>query len=138
LCKKGKDMNRKIIGILSVVLFLLAFMDTVPVFATSYPPAPLYHKENTGEVARVVGQTVHLFHSGTDGVKRHIHPNDILTVYRINASCEVKIVGKIRVISYIGETYLKGQVIEGEIKRDDIAKQGSISCLVISAGMCNH
>jgi hypothetical protein len=47
-------------------------------------------------------------------------------------------VGRIRVISYIGETYLKGQVIEGEIKPDDIAKQGSIACLVISAGMCNH
>jgi hypothetical protein len=131
-------MKRKITVSLTAVLFFLAFMDAVTVFATSYPPAPLYHREDTVETVSVVGQTVHLFHSGTDDVKRHIQSNDILTVYRINASCEVKMVGKIRVISYIGETYLKGQVIEGEIKPDDIAKQGSISCLVISAGMCNH
>jgi hypothetical protein len=47
-------------------------------------------------------------------------------------------VGKVRIISYLGETYLKGKVVEGEIKPDDIAKQGSVSCLVISAGMCKY
>ena len=138
MLKKGKDMKRKITGILSAVLFFLAFIDTVTVFATSYPPAPLYHREDTGEAVRVVGQTVHLFHSGTEEVKRTIHINDILAVFRIDTSCEVKMVGKIRVISYIGETYLKGKVVEGEIKPDDIAKKGNVSCLIISAGMCNR
>jgi len=56
----------------------------------------------------------------------------------IDPSCEVKMVGKVRIISYLGETYLKGKVVEGEIKPDDIAKQGSVSCLVISAGMCKY
>jgi hypothetical protein len=136
--KEGKDMKRKITGILTAVLFFLAFMDTVTVFATSYPPAPLYHREDTGEPVRVVGQTVHLFHSGTEEVKRTIHINDILTVFRIDTSCKVKEVGKIRIISYIGETYLKGEVVEGGIKPDDIAKKGNVSCLVISAGLCPH
>jgi hypothetical protein len=131
-------MKRKIIVSLTAALFFLAFMDTVTVFATSYPPAPLYHREDTGEAVKVVGQTVHLFHSGTEEVKRTIHINDILAVFRTDTSCEVKMVGKIRVISYIGATYLKGKVVEGEIKPDDIAKKGSVSCLVISAGMCKH
>ena len=131
-------MKRKITMSLTAALFFLAFMDTVTVFATSYPPAPLYHREDTGEAVRVVGQTVHLFHSGTEEVKRTIHINDILAVFRIDTSCEVKMVGKIRVISYIGETYLKGKVVEGEIKPDDIAKKGNVSCLIISAGMCNR
>jgi len=130
-------MKRKITVSLTAVLFFLVFMDTVTVFATSYPPAPLYHREDTGEPVRVAGQTVHLFHSGTEEVKRTIHINDILAVFRIDTSCEVKMVGKIRVISYIGETYLKGKVVEGEIKPDDIAKKGNVSCLIISAGMCN-
>jgi hypothetical protein len=130
-------MKRKITMSLTAVLFFLAFMDTVTVFATSYSPAPLYHKEDTGEPGRVIGQTVHMFHSGTEEVKRTIHINDILAVFRIDTSCEVKMVGKIRVISYIGETYLKGKVVEGEIKPDDIAKKGNVSCLIISAGMCN-
>jgi hypothetical protein len=136
--KKGNDMKTKITVSLSVVLFFLAFIDTVSLFATSYPPAPLYHKEDTGEAVRVVGQTVHLFHSGTEEVKRTIHINDILAVFRINTSCEVKMVGKIRLISYIGETYLNGKVVEGEIKPGDIAKQGSVSSLVIATGICDH
>jgi hypothetical protein len=80
---------------------------------------------------------VYLFHSGTDDVKKTIHANDILTVYRINPSCEVNPVGIIKVLSYIGETYIKSEVLVGEIRPDDIAKKGNVSCLVISAGMCN-
>jgi hypothetical protein len=46
-------------------------------------------------------------------------------------------VGIIKVLSYIGETYIKSEVLAGEIRPDDIAKKGNVSCLVISAGMCN-
>ncbi len=106
------------------------------VLAVSYPPAELYHTQ--GEHAVVMkGGIVFLFHSGTAGVRKAIHVGDILTAYRIDASCEVKEVGNIRVLSYIGETYLKGEVVEGEIRPDDIAKKGNVSCLVISAAKCN-
>jgi hypothetical protein len=131
-------MKKNIIRTLAVLLLLLAVSASVNVFAVSYPPAPLYHHDYTAETVMKAGEIVHLFHSGTDDVKRYIHPNEVLTVYRINPSCEVKMVGKIRVISYIGETYLEGKVVEGEIKPDDIAKKGNVSCLVISAGMCKH
>jgi hypothetical protein len=84
------------------------------------------------------GHTLYLFHSGTDDAKKAVHENEILTVYRINPSCEVKVAGRIRMIAYIGETYLKGEVVEGEVKSGDIAKKGKVSFLVISARACNQ
>ena len=44
----------------------------------------------------------------------------------------MKQVGKIRIISYIGEDYLKGEVVEGEVKVGDIAKKGDVASLVVS------
>jgi hypothetical protein len=138
LLKEGEKMKRKIAGICIVILLLSAAINPLTVKAVSYPPASLYHHEYTAETVMKAGEIVHLFESGTDDVKQAIHPNDILTVYRVNPTCEVKVVGKIKVISYVGDTYLKGEIIEGEIKPDDIAKKGTISCLVISAGLCSH
>jgi hypothetical protein len=130
-------MNKKITRIFSVML-LLAFNAPLTVFAVSYAPAPLFHRQERGEkTVMKVGDTVYLFHSGTEDIRKNIHPNDLLTVYRIKPSCEVIEVGKLMVLSYIGETYLKGEVVEGEIRPDDIAKKGNVSCLIISAGMCN-
>jgi len=130
-------MKRKIAIILIVILLFTSVSAPLAVFAVSYPPPPLYHRQNRGEMVMKVGQTVYMFHSGTDDVRKTIHANDILTVYRINPSCEVNPVGIIKVLSYIGETYIKAEVLEGEIMPDDIAKKGNVSCLVISAGMCN-
>jgi hypothetical protein len=130
-------MKRKIAGILIVILFLFAAVNPLTVIATSYPPDSLYHEERIDATVMKVGQIVYLFHSGTEDVKQVIHPNDIMTVYRIDPACKAEMVGKIKVISYVGETYVKGEIIEGKIKPDDIAKKGNVSCLVISAGMCN-
>jgi hypothetical protein len=127
-------MKKNIVRKLTVLLVLLTVNAPLTVFATSY--MPLFHRQDRGETAMKAGQTLHLFHSGSDDVKKAIHENDILTVYRITPSCELKEAGKIKVIAYIGETYLKGEVVEGEIRPDDIAKKGKVSCLVISAGMC--
>ena len=131
-------MRKKITGISPVMLLVVALATPLNVFAVSYAPAPLFHRQERGEkVVMKAGETVYLFHSGTEDIKRTIHPSDLLTVYRIKPSCEVIEVGKLMVLSYIGETYLKGQVVEGEIRPDDIAKRGNASCLIISAGMCN-
>jgi hypothetical protein len=47
---------------------------------------------------------------------------------------ELKEVGKIKVLSYVGEDYLKGEVVEGELKAGDIAKKGDVASLIISSG----
>ncbi len=129
-------MKRKFIRTISFLLLSLAVGAPLTVFAVSYP-AQLYHQQDRHDKF-VQGETAYLFHSGTDEVKKTIHVNSILTVYRISPTCEVKETGKIRIISYIGETYLKAEVIEGEIRPDDVAKKGKVSCLVISAGACER
>lgn len=130
-------MKTGVIFISAVAFLLLTVGAPVSIFATSYYP-PLFHPQDWVEPGVKAGQTLHLFHSGTDDVKKAIHENDILTVYRINSSCEVKEVGRIRIIAYIGETYLKAEVIGGEVKSGDIAKKGKVSFLVISARACNQ
>jgi hypothetical protein len=130
-------MKRKIAGILIVILFLLAAVSPLTAVAASYLPAFFYHQNDIAETVIKVGQPAYLFHSGTEDVKRTIHVNDILIVYRISPLCEVKKVGTIKVISNIADTYFKGEVAEGEIRPNDIAKKGNVSCLVISAGLCS-
>jgi hypothetical protein len=135
--KEGQKMKRKIAGILIVILLLLVAVNPLTAVAASYLPAFFYHQNEITETVMKVGQPAYLFHSGTEDVKRTIHVNDILIVYRISPLCEVKKVGTIKVISNIADTYFKGEVVEGEIRPNDIAKKGNVSCLVISAGLCS-
>jgi hypothetical protein len=128
-------MKRIIIGIIAAIFFLLAVSAPLTAFAVPYYPAQLYHKQVRHDKF-VKGDTVYLFHSGTDDVRKNIHINDTLTVYRTSPSCEVTPVGIIRVVSFVGEIYIKGEVFAGEIRPDDIAKKDNVSCLVISAEAC--
>jgi hypothetical protein len=127
-------MKRRIVVIITALLLLFAVSAAPTVFAVSYP-VQLYHKEVRHDKF-VKGDIVYLFHSGTDEIKKTIHVNDTLTVYRTSPSCEVNPIGIIKVISFAGETYIKGEVFAGEIKPDDIAKKENVSCLVVSAETC--
>ena len=129
-------MKIRVNEIISLALILLTASAPANVFAVWYPRA-LYHRQDVHEAFKK-GDILYMFHSGTAEVMRTIRAGDILTVYRVSSSCEAKTVGKIRVLSYVGETYLKGEVTEGEIKRDDIAEKGGVSLLVISVSMCDH
>jgi hypothetical protein len=131
-------MKKKIVDIFIVICLLLSALNPLTALAASYMPAFFHHQENTPETVIKVGQTAYLFHSGTEDVRRTINVNDILVVYRISPLCAVKTAGIIKVISPIGDTYFKGEVVEGEIRPNDIAKKGTVSCLVISVGTCNH
>ncbi|NJD57449.1 MAG: hypothetical protein FIA94_13745 [Nitrospirae bacterium] len=115
-------------------LLLLTAAIPVAAFAVSYP-AQLYHREERRDVF-VKGDIVYLFHSGTDVVKDAVHVNDTLAVHRITPLCEVVPVGLIKVTSFVGETYIRGEVLAGEIRPDDVARKEKVSCLVISADMC--
>ncbi len=123
--------------IIAFIIHVLEAGAPFSAFAVSFFPVPLYHRQERLETPMRTGETVYLFQSGTPDIKRGIHPNDVLIVHRIDSSCRAKEVGKIRVISFVGETYIKGEVIEGEVRADDIAKKGDVSCLVIFAGICD-
>jgi hypothetical protein len=113
---------------------LLISLICVPRFANAVSWSPI-EEEQAGKTAKGVlekGSVVCLFQSGTADVKKEIRINDILAVYRENQNHQLKEVGKIRIRSYVGEDYLKGEVIEGEVKAGDIAKKGDVAGLVIS------
>lgn len=102
--------------------------------AVSWSPIQEEHEEKAAKGIMERGAVVCLFQSGTADVKKAISINDILPVYRETPSRKLKEVGKIKVLSYSGEDYLKGEVVEGEIKAGDIAKKGDVASLVISPG----
>jgi len=104
------------------------------VSAVSWSPLEEEREEKAARGIMVKGTVVCLFQSGTADVKKAININDILPVYRESISNELKEVGKIKVLSYVGEDYLKGEVVEGELKAGDIAKKGDVASLIISSG----
>jgi len=124
----------KKIGRFFAVLLILCAGFPQLVKAVSWSPVAEEREEKAAKGIIEKGATVCLFQSGTADVKKAISVGDILVVYREGAKHELKEVGKIKVLSYAGEDYLKGEVAEGEIKAGDIAKKGEVASLVISPG----
>jgi hypothetical protein len=118
-----------------LILMFLPLSVGLPLRANAVSPSPIpgEREERIAKGIRVKGETVCLFESGTEDVKKAININDIIPVYRESKSHELKEVGKIKVLSYAGEDYLKGEVIEGEVRTGDIAKKGDVASLVISS-----
>ncbi len=118
-----------------LIIMFLPLSAGLPLRANAVSPSPIPGEleERIAEGIKVKGETVCLFQSGTMDVKKEIKINDILPVYRESKSHELKEVGKIKVLSYVGEDYLKGEVVEGELKAGDIAKKGDVASLVISS-----
>jgi hypothetical protein len=123
---------KKIAKLLAVLLILCAGLPQL-VNAVSWSPIQEERKEKAAEGILVKGTVVCLFQSGTADVKKAISMGDVLVVYREGPKHELKEVGKIKILSYSGEDYLKGEVVEGEIKAGDIAKKGEVASLVISS-----
>ena len=92
---------------------LLAAAVASPATALAVAYYPLYHLQEGDETAAAAGQTIYLFFSGTDEERRSLHEGDILAVSRIDRSCDAAVVGKIRVLGLLGETYLKAEVVGG-------------------------
>jgi hypothetical protein len=124
---------KKIAELLAVLLILFAGLPQL-VNAVSWSPIEAERVEKAAKGIMEKGTTVCLFESGTADVKKAISMGDVLVVYREGPKHELKEVGKIKILSYSGEDYLKGEVVEGEIKPGDIAKKGEVASLVISSG----
>ena len=124
---------KKIAELLAVLLILCAALPQL-VIAVSWSPIEAERVEKAAKGIMEKGAMVCLFQSGTADVKKAISMGDVLIVYREGQKHELKEVGKIKILSYSGEDYLKGEVVEGEIKAGDIAKKGEVASLVISSG----
>jgi hypothetical protein len=123
---------KKIATLLAVLLLVCAGLPQLA-NAVSWSPLQEERDEKLAKGLMVKGTVVCLFQSGTADVKRAINVNDVLPVYREGKSHELKEVGKIKVLSFVGEDYLKGEVVEGELKAGDIAKKGDVASLIISS-----
>jgi hypothetical protein len=117
-----------------IFILTFCFLAGAPLLARAVSPSPFpaEREEKIAKGVKVTGEVVCLFQSGTADVKKEIHINDLLTVYREDQKHQLKEVGKIKILAYVGEDYLKGEVIEGEVKAGDIAKKGDVASLIIS------
>ena len=100
--------------------------------AVSYPVVEDQREEKAAKGTREKGETVCLFQSGTEDVRKAIAIGDVLIVHREGVNHEHVAVGKIRVLSYVGEDYIKGEVVDGVVQTGDLAKKGKVAGLVIS------
>ena len=123
----------------TIIVFLLVLWSGLPLNAqaVSFSPVPEEQAEKKMKGIRATGEMVCLFQSGTEDVRKTISIGDILVVYRQEKNNDAREVGKIRVLSYIREDYMKGEVVDGEVRAGDIAKKGPVASLVISdEGAC--
>lgn len=116
---------------LIVVLFLGMLALSGYASAVSYPVMEDQREEKAAKGIREKGETVCLFQSGTEDVRKTIIVGDVLIVSRQEGNSEQKKVGKIRILSYSGEDYIKAEVLEGRLQAGDVAKKGSAAGLVI-------
>ena len=121
----------------TVLLVVTALCTPLPrAAAVSY--YPLVHAEPGDETLARQGARVYLFHSGTEDARRMLLAGTVLTVVRVQPSCESVEVGKVRVLALIGDIYLEAEVVSGAVKPNDIARIESVSCLVLAAQPCER
>jgi hypothetical protein len=117
---KGEIVMKKTFFMILLLIGLGAFFS---IAATSYFTESYYFP---------LGSVIHLFQSGTQEIRKEISVHDTLTVFRPGESCEFEEVGRIEVVSFSGRYYLLGKIIAGKIITGDIAKKGSIACIIIT------
>jgi hypothetical protein len=78
------------------------------------------------------GDTVHLFHGGNVVAKEEFCVNEIVPVYRYYGRRYKysSLVGKVRITGYVGDHYLEGIVVDGNIKTDDVAVKPKSACII--------
>ena len=101
--------------------------------AVSYPVVEDQREVKAAKGIREKGETVCLFQSGTEDVRKTIGIGDVLIVYREGGDREHREVGKIKVLSYAGEDYIKAEVVDGAVQTGDVARKGNVASLVISS-----
>jgi len=84
--------------------------------AVSYPVVEDQREVKAAKGIREKGETVCLFQSGTEDVRKTKAMGDVLIVYREGGDREHREVGKIKVLSYAGEDYIKAEVVDGAVQ----------------------
>lgn len=119
--------------IITVCSYLAALVMLATLFTACAQPEIRSQVEAKVKKNLRVGDTVRLFHSGTEDVKKTICLNEEIPVYNevnVEGVRKSKEVGKIKVIKYVGENYFDAKVVEGVISAGDIARKDTAACLI--------
>jgi hypothetical protein len=130
---KGEVMNRVkrlVMGSVILALFALVFA------CATVPPQIPVQVQNV--IFAKTGDTVQLFHGGSKLAKEEFCLNAVVPVYRyegryssIGSTGLIRNeVGKIKITKDLGEYYVEGVVVEGNIKSGDVAVQTQTGCLI--------
>ena len=85
------------------------------------------------EVEMKAGNTVRLFHGGTQVAKALFCPGETVTVYRALPRERLRYVetGKVKITRYLDIHYVEAVVVAGEVKEGDLAMKSNAACLVV-------
>ncbi len=123
---------KRIAKILVGVLIVCTVMPWLAL-AVAWSPEAAEREEKVSKGIKMAGEIVCLFQSGTAEVRKIIHVGDVLPVYRENRDHQPHPVGKVKIIDYVGEDYMKAVVVEGELMTGDIAKKEDVASLLLSS-----
>ena len=117
-----KTLKQVVVGI--AILSLPVLMSA----CATVPPQP----QVKATILARTGDIVHLFHGGNKMAKEEFCLKEIVPVYRYfgRRYKEAAEVGKIRITGYVGDHYLEGVVVEGNIKDDDVAMKPNSACII--------
>lgn len=124
-----------------MLLLITSLIMATSLHAITYPfpeNEPAYLND---EAVMKVGTKVYLFCSGTEEVRKTINVNDVLTVYReypADFSLETREVGKVRILSALGEYYFEAEVAEGYVQPGNVAIKGTVACYITSFKKRSH
>ena len=124
-----------------LLLLITPLIVTTSLHAITYPfpeNEPAYLND---EAVMKVGTKVYLFCSGTEEVRKTINVNDVFTVYREyppDFSLETREVGKVRILSSLGEYYFEAEVIEGYVQPGNVAIKGPVACYITAFKKRDH
>ena len=124
-----------------LLLLITPLIMATSLYAITYPfpeNEPAYLKE---EAVLKVGAKIYLFHNGTEEARKTINLNDVLTVYReypSDISLETREVGKVRILSSLGDNYFEAEVIEGYVQPGNVAIKGTVACYITAFKKKGH
>ncbi len=123
---------KRTVQIFVVVLILGTVMPWLA-HAVAWSPEAAEHEEKVAKGIKTAGDIVCLFQSGTAEVRKIIHVGDVLPVYREHRDHQAHPVGKVKILDYAGEDYMKAEIVEGELMTGDVAKKEDVASLLLSS-----
>jgi hypothetical protein len=131
---EGERVRARMAVVVATVLLAVLVVGPARTYGTSYDP--LAH----GEEGLAPGDTVFLFHGGTDEARRSLAVGEVLVVSRPGEDGVSRVAGKIRVAAPAGAFCLRGEVLEGSVRVHDLAaREGQgVYSLVVPESVCGR